>query len=192
MSKPNAAAYSVARLLRESECQQRTGSGDGSITSLAQLTQQIDAFLADAPNAPAPLCVEEVTATTPEDRAHRRDEDTDYVEMNVVAGVLEPKSKVTCATMNGSTLLLPSEANKQQLQQQRVDEAQALLNLMGALGCSGVGAQRQMVAPVGTGNVAREEDDSDSSVAVMDADDLLDEDSSDDEPLPQRRRVEEI
>lgn len=206
-------AYRVASLLQQPPS---PNARDTDTHSLRSMTSQIEQFLSTAPHVPA-VCMEpEWTAC---DSSEMNEEEEAYdallrrsgqpvVQLNVVAGVLEESDPAGApghmASLNG--VLLPTAGNQQELHRRKAEQAQAMLDLMSALAPSGFGngrssnsnvcgdAAAQPNANLSTRAVRHPSSDSDDDeVAVMDADDLNDEDTSDEEEMPaQRRRVQEM
>lgn len=175
-----AAAYRVAHLLQRDS----RNSADLDTSALRRLTAQIGSFLEVAPQVP-PVYMEGGQTSGAHDASAQE------VELSVVAGVFEEKAPLGDSRGQGG-LLMPTEATRAELHARRVEEAQALLNLMSAL------APSSTIAANGAAMEERhnchdpcdvESDDAESEVAVMDADDLANEETSDDEMPAQRRRV---
>lgn len=203
-------AYRIASLMREPDSPIR--STDTS--SLRRLTRDIEGFLEFAPHVPP--VVMETEAVEPQRAGRVKDEEygdseCPVVELNVVAGVLEEKSRTGDNVNCVQDVLLPTARTTAELDRRRADEAQAMLNLLGALSGRRTGLQTSSSptstsamhgrlaqtglltrTEVGDGDEKEEEED---GVVVMDADDLANEDSSEDEECthpPRRRRVVEL
>lgn len=206
----NPVAYRVASLLRQ-PVPSASASHDTDTHSLRSMTSQIEHFLSMAPQVPPVRMEPEWTAC---DHSEENEEAYDallqrggqpVVQLNVVAGVLEEvdpaATEAHLSSMNG--VLLPTAGNQQVLHRHKAEQAQAMLDLMSALAPSTMakpvvveegGAATQGHANLST-RVQRHpsSDSDDDEVAVMDADDLNDEDTSDEEEMPaQRRRVQEL
>lgn len=207
----NASAYRVAHLL-----QRGTASTHRELdaSSLRQLTAEVATFLEAAPQVP-PVYMEDGAFTSRAEESNgpspRQCEpalgELPEVELSVVAGVFEERPPIDAgSTDKEGGVLLPTEANKNELHKRKGEEAQALLNLLSALTPSGASSLLPPEAAAGkplvqevtpnddtheTGGGDRGDDDDDSSVVLMDADDLDNEETSDDEAPAQRRRVVE-
>ncbi|ESL08930.1 hypothetical protein TRSC58_03358 [Trypanosoma rangeli SC58] len=173
-------AYHVASLLRQDK---KSVDSDVGKNTLAKLTQDVEAFLSRAADVP-PVVME----TSHEDS----DAGAMEVQLNVVAGVLEPREPANDGTTVDG-LLLPTAKNQATFDRQRVREAQAMLNLLGALSTNGSAPAASVIAtPHPQVAVEGEEMDSvesDVSVAVFDAYELEnDTSSSEDEGYAQERR----
>ncbi|CAD2216668.1 hypothetical protein AGDE_07244 [Angomonas deanei] len=171
----NERAYKIQKLLRQNELSSMQDRELDNASSLARVKHDIDQFLRSAQTTPA-TCVE-----VPVDHRSADGEEGTFIEMNIVAGVLEEKENLKRGEDN---LLLPTEETKEELHRRRVEEAEAFMRLMTALDPQAAGgANKKLVEECAS---------SGSSVVVMDADDLCDEDSSEDERKKPRRRIEEM
>ncbi|KPA86427.1 hypothetical protein ABB37_00597 [Leptomonas pyrrhocoris] len=205
-------AYHVASLLRQPS---HSNTRDIDTHSLRSMTSQIEQFLFMAPQVPAVRMEPAWTASGDNDEGERGAPERGgqpVVELNVVAGVLEA---CDAAALNGGMttltgVLLPTAENQRELHRRKVEQAQAMLNLISALtpspeaAHSSYGASREsgpssqeaaQVSPNLSTRVLRHfssSDSDDGEVAVMDADDLNDEDTSDDDMPAQRRRIQEM
>lgn len=193
----NASALRVAHLLQ----QHGRSTGDVDASSLRRLTAEVDSFLQVAPQVP-PVLMEAPLSEGGDAPGRSLPCSAPEVELNVVAGVFEEKPPVGGAHWGpGGSLLLPTEATKEELLARKVEEAQALLNLMSALTPSSAlgstnattsASTAPRIQPSGSENAGGEqgaEEDDESGVVIMDADDLEDEDTSEDDMPIQRRRV---
>ncbi|KAK7201239.1 hypothetical protein NESM_000185500 [Novymonas esmeraldas] len=194
----DAAASRVASLLL-----QRPHTGDRrDADALRGMTAQVEAFLARAPGVPAvrmePDCME-LGGDSCEGRdgggscSGAEEHAGPTVELSVVAGVLEEVDQTAEADAMAHVggVLLPTAANQVELQRRRVQQAQAMLDLLSALSPSVPTRAEGVAASAAAPGGDAEDSDDDNSVAVMDADDLMGEDSSDEEtPAPHRRVVE--
>ncbi|ORC92098.1 uncharacterized protein TM35_000043120 [Trypanosoma theileri] len=178
MSTP---AYRVASLLRQGN----SSDFDGEKSTLAKLTRDVETFLSHASNVP-PVVLETPNGGDNNDAKSTIEEPAAMeVHLNVVAGVLEPREP-TSDVSRVDGLLLPTTTNHETLDRQHVREAQALLNLMGALSPTTVMGNLSQVASTtttttaswqGEMNVTGTDEDTDS-VAVYDAEDLNDDTST--------------
>ncbi|KAL7701946.1 hypothetical protein NQL31_000243 [Lotmaria passim] len=217
MSRPNqrldtdddATAYRVARLLRQST---HPNVCDVSTNSLRSMTSQIEQFLSAAPKVPAVRMEPEWTAVAAgghhdeedsEAEVQERDGQPVVVQLNVVAGVLQAEKEESDVASGGGGMscldgiLLPTAENQQELHRRKVRQAQAMLNLMSALSvhteADGLGVGQ--ASPHGSTRLLQHSSSSnsdDDEVAVMDADDLNDEDTSDEELPAKRQRITEM
>ncbi|KAG5467496.1 hypothetical protein CUR178_01140 [Leishmania enriettii] len=183
----NAAAYRVASLLQRGRTHDDPGAG-----SLREMTAQVERFLATAPLEPAvrmePECMRPGSSGTEE--VSTADEGP-TVQLNVVAGVLEEvDGAVEWSGMSRlGGLVLPTAANQQELQRRKAEQAQAMLDLLSALSPTAPALNDSRGDPR-TPALAPSSDDDD--VAVMDADDMMEEDSSEDEAPARLRRIVEM
>ncbi|KPI85362.1 hypothetical protein ABL78_5586 [Leptomonas seymouri] len=208
----DATAYHVASLLRQ---QPQSNTSDTDTHSLRSMTSQIAQFLSVAPQVPA-IRMEPEWATSgdneEEDLDGQQRDGQPVVQLNVVAGVLEEIDPTLLndgmVSLNG--VLLPTAENQQELHRRKVEQAQAMLNLMGALAPSHETARSSNGTTKGSGHstegaaqaspnmstcVTQRSFSSNSDgdeVVVMDADDMNDEDTSDDDMPAQRRRIQEM
>ncbi|CCW65609.1 unnamed protein product [Phytomonas sp. EM1] len=186
-------ASRVASLLRARPCIE-----EGNASSLRNKAAAIESFLASAALAPPVImesngmeepapsvsgCSPFKEGITPEQHACDG-EDTCLVELNVVAGVFEEKPHLT-SSQHG--LLLPSENTERELHHRQVEEAKAMLNLLGALAPSHV-STRCTASPSGplvdvvheacenelkqSTEQLRDNDSVSDTVIIMDADEL--------------------
>ncbi|KAG5466947.1 hypothetical protein LSCM1_01125 [Leishmania martiniquensis] len=183
-----AAAHRLASLL-----QRRHTREDADAGPLRGMTAQIERFLATAPQVPAMRMEPEwmQPGSSGAEEVSSADEGL-TVQLNVVAGVLEELDDASegCAMSRLDGLVLPTAANQQELQRRKAEQAQAMLNLLSALSpsapafgeCSGHGRSVPL----------SQSSDDDDGVAVMDMDDLMEEDSSEDEAPARLRRIVEM
>ncbi|ESS71205.1 hypothetical protein TCDM_14151 [Trypanosoma cruzi Dm28c] len=165
-------AYRVASLLRQ---ENNKLCSDKEKNTLARLTRDVEAFLDHAADVP-PVAME-----TPYD-----DGETDLMEvhLSVVAGVLEPCEPASDVTAVDG-VFMPTAKNHVAMDRKRVREAQAMLNLLGALSTdcnmptASVAATTRCRLSLGSGEKADFESD-DESIAVFDADELENDTSSSD------------
>lgn len=208
-------AYRVASLLRQSA---QPSTRDTDTHSLRHMTSQIEEFLSVAPQVP-PVRMEPEWTSYGENEEEAQDDvlqrdGQPVVQLNVVAGVLEETDPVDersgIAHLGG--VLLPTAENQRELHRRKAAQAQAMLNLMSALSPSPEGNPLGNEARGAVGGPASEvkaepnsdlstrvlrhpssASDDEDEVAVMDADDLNDEDTSDEEEMPARRyRIQEM
>eukprot|EP00796_Vickermania_ingenoplastis_P005378 gene5378-3872_t len=138
---------------------------------LRDLTERIDQFLEVArKTAPVPMESAEGDIGT-------------HVELNVVAGVLEPREP-----MPGDGVLLPTEQARTALLERQRDEAESLLALWAALTPEG-GVVPGASAPLVQECRDVDSSDEDDNVAVMIADDLSSSSDSEGGRCRQRRRI---
>ncbi|KAG5466406.1 hypothetical protein LSCM4_01557 [Leishmania orientalis] len=183
----NAAAYRVASLLQRGRTHDDPDAG-----SLRGMTAQVERFLATAPLEPAvriePECMRPGSNSTKE--VSTADEGP-TVQLNVVAGVLEEVDGAVewsgMARLGG--LVLPTAANQQELQRRKAEQAQAMLDLLSALSPTAPALSDSRGDPR-TPALPPSSDDDD--VAVMNVDDLMEEDSSEDEAPARLQRIVEM
>ncbi|EAN77096.1 hypothetical protein, conserved [Trypanosoma brucei brucei TREU927] len=172
-------AFRVASLLQS---RHRRGICDEGESTLAKLTQGVEMFLQHAADVP-PVMLEKLSevgdADTSTNGCSERHDDVDEsmdeaeVHLSVVAGVLEPREMPkNVSTMSG--LLLPTADNRKALERQKVEEAQAMLNLLAALTANN---KKENTIGALTGTSEAEVDDestttSDESVVICYADEL--------------------
>ncbi|AYU83169.1 hypothetical protein, conserved [Leishmania donovani] len=190
-----AAAYRVASLLQRP----RTVEG-ADVGSLRGTTAQIEQFLAMASREPAVRMEPECMQTGSGDSSGAEElslvDEGPTLQLSVVAGVLEEVDVAAerSGILSLDGLVLPTAANQEELQRRKAEQAQAMLDLLSALspsapapgGCRGASHAAAHVPSSGDG------DDSDDGVVVMDADDLIGEDSSEDDAPARRRRIVEM
>lgn len=116
-------SYCVARLLRRSSLMEGLNK-EGN--SLSTLTNQVDRFLSEAAHAP-PVVMEEEHLLKLSNAGHSVQ--SEVVELNVVAGVLEERHKDKFT----QDILIPTERSSQQYNKEKKREAEALLHLWSSL-----------------------------------------------------------
>ncbi|KAG5492784.1 hypothetical protein JKF63_01364 [Porcisia hertigi] len=189
----DAIAHRVASLL------QRPRAGESAETgSLRGMTAQVEQFLAMAPQVPPVRmepewmqpgggCSSGAEEQVPADEGLT-------VQLSVVAGVLEEfdgaaeRRGMSC--LGG--LVLPTVENQEELQRRKAEQAQAMLDLFSALSPSAGALGDSNGAPRAATHPRGSDEEDDDSVAVMDADDLMGEDSSEDDAPTRYPRVTEM
>ncbi|CBZ30915.1 conserved hypothetical protein [Leishmania mexicana MHOM/GT/2001/U1103] len=186
-----AAAYRVASLLQRPRTVEVAGA-----ESLRGTTAQIEQFLAMASREPAvriePECMQSGSGDSSGAEELALADEGPTLQLSVVAGVLEEVD--VAAEQRGISsvdgLVLPTAANQQELQRRKAEQAQAMLDLLSALSPSAPAPCGRRGASHTAAHVPSS-DDSDDGVVVMDASDLMGEDSNeDDAPATPRRIVE--
>ncbi|CAJ1036843.1 hypothetical protein Q4I32_007576 [Leishmania shawi] len=188
-----ATAYRMASLLQRPRTDEVVDIG-----SLRGTTAQIEEFLAMASRVPAvrmePDWMRLGSGGSSDAEELESVDEGPTAQLNVVAGVLEEvdgaaeRPEVSC--LDG--LVLPTAANQQELQRHTVEQAQAMLNLLSALLPSTPVSDDCSAASRAAGHVPMSKEDDDDSVAVMNADDLMGEDSSEDNAPACHRGIIEI
>ncbi|KEG15043.1 hypothetical protein DQ04_00211260 [Trypanosoma grayi] len=173
-------AQHVASLLRQ---RSSYSSGAGEKDTLVKLTRDVELFLRHAADVP-PVVMETPQGGMSPSSGECNTDSTVEVQLNVVAGVLEPREMTDgVAALDG--VLLPTAENRAALDRQRLTEAQAMLNLASALTATKEAGQRRGDTRSADGGEKEGGDDDDDddyeSVAVFDAADLENDTSSDDD-----------
>nr|CCC93074.1 conserved hypothetical protein [Trypanosoma congolense IL3000] len=163
-------ALRVAALLQRDS---QKKADEGGENSLAKATRDVEAFLRDAVSVP-PVVMEssvEVSNDPGEDCEAESDAGVE-VHLSVVAGVLQCCEPPKVSAVDG--VLLPTVDNCEALDQQKVKEAQAMLNLLGALAPGNTQKDDSTMQALHEAEDVKEEQNStdDESVAICYADEM--------------------
>lgn len=161
--------------MKQFDAERASGAGLRSVMS------RIDHFLAEASTAPPPVCLEVTThpSVAEGEDASGPSPAHEEVQLNIVAGVLEPRQAPASLRSASHGLLLPTAENEQALDAERMRESQALLHLFSTL-CGRDEPVRNR------GEDAADCSTSSSEVDIMDATSGSDDD---DEPPAARKRL---